>query len=68
MCCQWIDPSCLDLGTGVLTLVCSTDDPGRRVTDSQVEHFARRDELVERGHHFLDGSAKVPPVDVQLEH
>lgn len=50
-----------------LTLVCTTDDPGGRVTNAQVEDFPRRDELVERGHHFFDGSAEVPPVDVQLE-
>lgn len=48
-------------------MVCAADDPGRRITDSQVQHLARRDELVERGHDLLDGSTKVPPMDIQLD-
>lgn len=61
---HWIVADCVS-GMG-LTLVCSADDPSRRVTDAQVQHFTRGDELIERGHHFFDGSAKVPPVDIQL--
>lgn len=50
----------------MLTLICAADDPGGRVTHTQVQHFACGDEMVERGHHFFDGGAKVPPVDIQL--
>lgn len=49
------------------TLVCAADDPGGRITDSQVQHLAGRDEVVERGHDLLDGSTKVPPMDIQLD-
>ena len=31
----------------------------------QIEHFALRDEMVKRVHHFLDGSSPIPPVHVQ---
>ena len=31
----------------------------------QIEHFAQRDEMVKRVHHFLNRSGPIPPVHIQ---
>ena len=47
------------------TLVCFADDPSRRVTDTQVQHFAALHHVVQALHQFWDRCRKVPPVDVE---
>ena len=41
-------------------------NPGRRVGYTEVEDFARGDEVVEGLHYFVDACVHVPPVDVEL--
>ena len=42
-------------------------NPGRRVGYTEVENFARGDEVVEGLHYFVDACMHVPPVDVELK-
>lgn len=46
-------------------LVGLRNDPGRCVTDTEIEHLALCDEVVQALHDLRDGSGEVPPVNVQ---
>lgn len=46
-------------------LICFRRNPGRRIGDSEIEHFSGRDEVVQCQHEFRDTGAEVPPVDVE---